>query len=118
MWSDGSVAGNGEAMSEPESEIFHMTLYVTGDSAKARYALDNLRSILEAEYPGRYQLAVVDILEAPEAAETQGILATPTLIKETPRPERRVIGDFSDRDKLMAGLGLGTGIAGRYEGGW
>jgi circadian clock protein KaiB len=99
-------------MSETEPQTFRMTLYVTGDSAKAQSAMENLRAILDAEYPDQYRLDVVDILAVPEEAERQGILATPTLIKSAPPPERRVIGDFSDRDKVLAGLGVGMRIGG------
>jgi circadian clock protein KaiB len=96
---------------------FQLTLYLTGDSAKSQYALDNLRSILEAQFPGSYELTVVDILEEPHQAEAQGILATPTLIKRAPSPERRVIGDFSDQDKVLAGLGLARRGAGTISAG-
>ena len=81
-----------------------MTLYVTGTSPRAQIAISNLRRICEQELEGRYELEIVDVLEHPQRAEDEKILATPTLIKQLPPPLRRVIGDLSDKDKVLLGL--------------
>ena len=67
-------------------------------------AIANLRRICEEELEGRYDLEIIDVLEQPQAAEDARILATPTLIKQLPPPLRRVIGDLSDKDKVLLGL--------------
>ena len=66
----------------------------------------NLRRICEAELGAEYDLEVIDVLEHPQVAEDQRILATPTLVKQLPLPLRRVIGDLSDREKVLFGLEL------------
>jgi circadian clock protein KaiB len=81
-----------------------LTLYVTGTSPRTRVAIDNLNRICTQELDGRYELEIVDVLEHPQRAEDERILATPTLIKQLPLPLRRVIGDLSDKDKVLLGL--------------
>ena len=81
-----------------------LTLYVTGTSPRTRIAVDNLNRICAAELAGLYELEIVDVLEDPQRAEDERILATPTLIKQLPPPLRRVIGDLSDKDKVLLGL--------------
>jgi circadian clock protein KaiB len=67
-------------------------------------AIANLRRICEQDLRGQYDLEIIDVLEHPEVAEREKILATPTLIKQLPPPLRRVIGDLSDKDKVLLGL--------------
>ena len=81
-----------------------LTLYVTGSSPRTRTAIDNLNRICAQELDGRYELEIVDVLEHPQRAEDERILATPTLIKQLPPPLRRVIGDLSDKEKVLLGL--------------
>ena len=81
-----------------------LTLYVTGTSPRTKIAIDNLNRICAQELDGRYELEIVDVLEHPQRAEDEKILATPTLIKQLPPPLRRVIGDLSDKDKVLLGL--------------
>lgn len=69
-------------------------------------AIANLRRICEQELGGQYQLEIIDVLEHPELAEEDKILATPTLIKQLPPPLRKVIGDLSDKEKVLLGLEL------------
>jgi circadian clock protein KaiB len=87
-----------------ESSAFVLKLYVSGSSVRAQSAIANLRALCEQELAGRYELEVIDILEQPELAEQAKILATPTLVKQLPPPLRRVIGDLSDKEKLLFGL--------------
>ena len=85
-----------------------LKLYVTGTSPRAELAIANLRRICEEDLKGEYSLDIIDVLEQPDAAETDRILATPTLIKQLPPPLRRVIGDLSDKDKVLLGLEVRT----------
>ena len=81
-----------------------LKLYVTGKTPRAELAIANLRRICEEELRGEYEMQVIDVLENPQMAEDDKILATPTLIKRLPPPLRRVIGDLSDKDKVLLGL--------------
>jgi circadian clock protein KaiB len=93
-------------MNEPAANKYLLKLYVTGTSSRTATAIENLQRICEQELEGRYKLDIVDVLEHPQAAEDDRILATPTLIKQLPPPLRRVIGDLSDREKVLLGLEL------------
>lgn len=81
-------------------------LYVTGKSLHSQKAIENLRRICEEVLGSNYELAVVDVLEDPGAAEKDKILATPTLIRSSPLPARRLIGDLSDTSAVITALGL------------
>jgi circadian clock protein KaiB len=83
-----------------------LRLYVTGTSARAQAAIANLRRICDQELHGEYDLEIIDVLKNPQVAEDEKILATPTLIKQLPPPLRRVIGDLSDKEKVLLGLEL------------
>ena len=83
-----------------------LKLYVTGQTPTAMRAIANLRRICNEELRGRYKMVVIDVLERPQLAEDEKILATPTLIKNLPLPLRRIIGDMSDTEKVLLGLDL------------
>lgn len=85
---------------------FVLKLYVTGKTPRSERAISNLRRICDEELAGKYDMAVVDVLERPQLAEDEKIIATPTLIKELPPPLRRIIGDLSDTEKVLLGLDL------------
>lgn len=86
---------------------YKLTLYVLAGSPKCQAAIFNLRRLLDEELPGGYELEIIDVMEHPELAEEDKVLATPTLIKRTPQPVYRVIGDMSLTDKVRFALGLG-----------
>ncbi|HSN99251.1 MAG TPA: circadian clock KaiB family protein [Candidatus Nanopelagicales bacterium] len=81
-------------------------LFVTGQTPRSEQAIRNLRAMCEARLPGRYEMVVIDVLDQPELAEAQRVLATPMLIKETPPPERRIIGELTQVDDVLRLLGL------------
>lgn len=85
---------------------FKLRLYITGRTAQSQRAIDNLRRICDAELKGLYEIEVIDVLEYPGLAENEKILATPTLVKRLPEPVRKIIGDLSDREKVLLGLDL------------
>ena len=85
---------------------FKLRLYVTGRTPQSQRAIDNLRAICEADLEGLYEIEVIDILENPVLAENEKILATPTLVKRLPEPVRKIIGDLSDREKVLLGLDI------------
>jgi len=83
---------------------FSLKLYITGKTARSEQAISNLRRICDQELGDDYELRIIDVLERPELADEDRILATPTLIKKSPMPIRRVIGDLSDVEKVLLGL--------------
>ena len=85
---------------------FLLKLYITGKTPKSERAISNIRRICEQELDGQYELVVIDVLEQPQLAEDERILATPTLTRELPPPLRRVIGDMSDTEKVLLGLDI------------
>ena len=85
---------------------FILKLYVTGKTPRSERAISNLRRVCEEELGGKYEMRVIDVLEHPQLAEDEKILATPTLIKELPPPLRRIIGDLSDKAKVLLGLDI------------
>ncbi|MCA9910179.1 MAG: circadian clock protein KaiB [Anaerolineae bacterium] len=88
------------------ADQYVLKLYITGKTPRTETAVTTLRKICEEELRGQYQLVVIDILENPQLAEDEKILATPTLIKVLPQPLRRIIGDLSNREKVLLGLDL------------
>lgn len=85
---------------------YTLKLYVTGNTPRAERAIANLRRICDEELGGQYEMMIIDVLERPQLAEDEKILATPTLIKHLPPPLRRIIGDLSDTEKVLLGLDL------------
>ena len=83
-----------------------LKLFITGQTIRSGRAITNLRRILEKELGKEYELIIIDVLEQPQDAEHEKILATPTLIKEFPLPVRRIIGDLSDTKQVLLGLEL------------
>jgi len=87
-------------------KTYILKLYVAGNTPNSMRALKTLRTILETEFRGVYALKVIDVLKNPQLAEEDKILATPTLAKILPPPVRRIIGDLSDRERVLIGLDL------------
>ncbi len=87
-----------------------LKLYITGQTPRSLQAIENLRHTCQKVLKDQYELIIIDVLENPQMAEDEKILATPTLIKLSPLPLRRVIGDMSHTDKLLFGLDLGSSV--------
>jgi circadian clock protein KaiB len=87
-------------------EIWHLRLYVAGQSPKSLAALANLKRLCETHLAGRYQIETVDLVSYPNRARDDDILAIPTLIRRLPAPLRKVIGDLSDTGRVLVGLRL------------
>ena len=81
-------------------------LYISGHTPNSERAVANLRRICDEHFNGDCDLDVIDVLQRPEVAEEQRIFATPTLVKESPVPSRRVIGDLTEISKVLSGLDL------------
>ena len=81
-----------------------LRLYITGQTPNSTRALANIKRICAEDLADEYELEVIDILKNPQLAEDDKIIAIPTLVKMLPAPLRRVVGDLSDRDKVVLGL--------------
>ena len=81
-----------------------LRLYITGNSLKSQRAISNLFRLCEEELADQYQVEIIDVLEEPFKAEQEKILVTPTLIKQLPPPLQRIIGDLSNKEKVILGL--------------
>lgn len=94
---------------DPENDQnarYKLRLFVTGSTPRSIRAIANMRKICEESLHGRYDLEVIDVYENPDATRELQIVATPTLVKILPEPLRRIIGDLSDKEKVLAGLNL------------
>ena len=89
---------------QDDPSTYLLKLFVTGSSPRAAVAVENLRRICDEQLDGRYRIQVIDVQKEPQLAEEERVLATPTLIKKLPPPLRRIIGDLSDREKVLLGL--------------
>jgi len=90
----------------PTDETWELRLYVAGQTTKSVAALANLRRYCEQHVPGRYQLEVIDLMQHPQLAEGDQILAIPTVVRKVPEPIRKVIGDLSNEERVLVGLDL------------
>lgn len=85
---------------------FQLRLFVTGSTQRSQQAIENIRQICEEHLSGEYELEVIDVSQNPEKARENQILAVPTLLKELPPPLRKVVGDLSEKEKVLAGLNI------------
>jgi len=83
-----------------------LRLFVTGMTTRSSRAVNNLRTICDEYLEGRYELEVIDIYRQPALTKGEQIVAAPTLIRKSPLPMRRIIGDMSNRDGVLLGLDL------------
>jgi circadian clock protein KaiB len=84
--------------------VLELRLYVAGQTPKSLIALKNLRKICEEHLQGRYRLHVIDLVNTPQLAQDDQILAIPTLVRNLPQPIRKIIGDLSDTQRVLVGL--------------
>ena len=89
-------------------ETWELRLYVAGQSAKSIQAFANLKRICDEHLAGRYSIEVVDLLEKPQLARGEQIVAIPTLVRKLPAPIRKIVGDLSNEEKTLVGLQLRT----------
>lgn len=96
-----------QEQSETENnKEFNLRLYVAGQTPKSLQAFANLKQICEEHLQGRYQIEVIDLVENPQLAKGDQILAIPTLVRKLPEPLRKIIGDLSNTERVLVGLDL------------
>ena len=87
-------------------EFWKLRLYVAGQTPKSIRAFDNLNVLCEKHLKGRYRIEVIDLLENPQMARGDQIVAVPTLVRDLPGPVRKIIGDLSNTERTLIGLAL------------
>lgn len=95
--------GNIDAKRE---EVIVLRLFITGMTPRSTRAINAVRALCKEVLPGRHDLEIIDVYQQPTLPRLEHIFAMPTLIRKGPEPERRIIGEMSDRARLVSGLGL------------
>ena len=88
------------------NERYVLMLYVAGLTPRSSQAIQSIKKTCDEYLAGRYEIEIININEHPALARSEQIIAAPTLIKKLPLPLRRLIGDMTDREKVLAGLDL------------
>lgn len=89
-----------------DSDFWELRLYVAGQTNRSRAAVENLKRICEEHLPSRYSIEIVDLLQNPQLAKGDQIVAIPTLVRKLPCPMRKIIGDLSNSERTLVGLQL------------
>ena len=89
-----------------QDKAYRLRLYVAGQTPKSVLALANLQQICEEHLQGRYEIEVIDLVENPQLAQGDQILALPTLVRRLPEPIKKIIGDLSNTERVLVGLDL------------
>ncbi len=85
---------------------YELRLYIAGQTPKSVTALNNITKYCEEFLKGKYKIEIIDLLETPQLAEGDQIFAIPTLVRKVPEPIRKIIGDLSDKEKVLVGLNI------------
>lgn len=94
------------AWPEPAAPEYVLHLYITGATPNSTRAVHNIKAICEEFLKGRYELLIVDVYQQPELAQQEDLIGVPTLIKRSPGLVRRLVGDLSDRERVLKALGI------------
>ena len=100
------MSGTAEALADEGKVRYSFRLYVTGATPGSSRAVAFIKSFCEQFLKGRYLLEVVDVYQQPALADEERVFATPTLVKTSPLPLRRIVGNLADPQRLQAGLGI------------
>jgi circadian clock protein KaiB len=103
---DRAQGKNGFDGKDGRKDRFSLCLYITGSTPRSSRAVMNIRAFCDGFLLGRCDLQIVDLYQQPEMARNEQILASPTLVKKFPLPLRRIVGDFSDNNRMLQGLQL------------
>jgi circadian clock protein KaiB len=99
---------------QQEPPLYILRLFVAGATRRSNLAVTCIKQLCEQHLAGRYRLEVIDIYQQPDRAKQEQILAAPTLVKELPPPLRKLIGDMTNTDRVLVGLGLRADDGGAY----
>jgi circadian clock protein KaiB len=96
------------ALTSTDTDVWRLKLYVAGASDKSLKAFSNLRALCEKHLAGRYAIEIIDLATQPSLAQTDDIVAIPTLVREWPAPARKIVGDLSDAERVLMSLQVGV----------
>ncbi len=91
-------------INKPES--WELRLYVAAQTPKSITAFNNLKKLCEEHLAGKYRIEVIDLLKNPQLAKGDQIFAIPTLVRQLPQPLKKIIGDLSNKERVLVGLDL------------
>ena len=97
---------NGFSKKQDHKDPYVFCLYITGASPNSSRAITNIKDLCERHLKDKYELSIVDVYQQPKIAQTVDIIALPLLIRKNPLPERRLIGDLSDKERVIKNLGI------------
>ena len=100
------LSDDGRTVPVSREDTYRLRLYVAGQTPKSILALTNLKQICEEYLRGRCEIEIVDLLANPQLARSDQILAVPTLVRRLPEPTKKIIGDLSNTERVLAGLDL------------
>jgi circadian clock protein KaiB len=100
------LSEDGIAVRSSAEETYRLRLYVAGQTPKSVQAFKNLKQICEKHLRGRYEIEIIDLIENPQLARGDQILAVPTLVRRLPAPIKKIIGDLSNTERVLVGLDL------------
>jgi circadian clock protein KaiB len=98
-----------QAKTGPTEGIWNLRLYVAGQTPKSITAFANLKKICEEHLAGKYRIEVIDLLEKPQLAKGDQIIAIPTLVRKLPEPLKKIIGDLANTERVLVGLDIRSG---------
>ena len=98
--------GNSDLEINEDEEFWELRLYVAGQTPKSIEAFSNLKKIAETHLEGKYRIEVIDLMENPELAKGDQILALPTLVRKLPEPVKKIIGTLANEEKVLVGLDI------------
>jgi circadian clock protein KaiB len=100
------VKGNDFNPVEKSDQVYNLRLYVAGQTPKSLAAFANLKAICEEHLQNKYTIEIIDLMENPQLASGDQIVAIPTLVRKLPEPLRKIIGDLSNTERVLVGLDL------------
>ena len=100
---------NGDVKKKSYDDPYIFRLYVTGASPNSLRAIANTRELCEEHFSENYELEIIDVHQQPSVARQENIIALPLLIKKHPLPEKRLIGDMSDMERVLKSIGVSNG---------
>jgi circadian clock protein KaiB len=103
MINDGALL---QDWAKPDDSVYLLRLFVAGTSPASVRAINNLQVILNEHLKDRFELEIIDVHQQPQLVQSEDVTAIPMLIKQTPLPKRRLVGDMSDTARVLRGLGL------------
>jgi circadian clock protein KaiB len=101
-----TITSESDVATPEADDVWHLRLYVAGQAPKSLHALANLKKLCEQHLAGHYEIEVIDLVKHPAMAQSDDILAVPTLVRLVPQPMCRMIGDLSDPERVLVSLNI------------